>query len=405
MKVLVVGDPNSIHTSRFITVLQELGHQIHVFQSENYYWQEEQLQDVDVYVSHPGEPPKNGNRIWVTWPVPFKIRSAGRFAELLAKGIKYLNAKRSRGAELARLLRRLSPDVVFSLKMQNDGYTLAQARARLGKEFPCPWVHFVWGTDIEFFGKSPAYAPDHLPRIRAVLENCDYLITDSHRDARQVADFGFRGHFLGVAPAFAGFDLEALDRVRKEAPDRRDVILIKGRQGGYVGKAMNVLRAIETMPERFRGYRVVLVAMTVEVYKHAIAVAPTRGIVYEAPNMMPYRDLLALFARARLTISATDVDGMPAFLVESMAMGALPIHSDMESVREWVVDGENALLFPVDDEDAIRQAIIRGLEDDALCERAAQINAAVVRQRLDRNDIRETMRGWLQLIKDGSSRR
>jgi hypothetical protein len=85
MKILVVGDPNSIHTSRFVTVLQGLGHQIHVFQSETYYWQEEQLKDVDVYVSHPEEPPKNGNRIWVTWPIQFKFSPTHRFAERIAK--------------------------------------------------------------------------------------------------------------------------------------------------------------------------------------------------------------------------------------------------------------------------------------------------------------------------------
>ncbi len=69
-------------------------------------------------------------------------------------------------------------------------------------------------------------------------------------------------------------------------------------------------------------------------------------------------------------------------------MGALPIHSDMASIREWVDDGDNGLLFPVDDIDALERAIARGLSDDDLFNRAAQRNRELVDARLNRNRLR-----------------
>jgi glycosyltransferase involved in cell wall biosynthesis len=400
MKILVAGDPNSIHTSRFVSLLQELGHELHVFQSEHYYWQEEHLNHANIYVSHPLEPPKPTNRVIVTWPAFFDVRTDR--AHAVASWAERLNADRPRAAELMRVLVHVSPDLVFSLKMQNDGYTVAQARALMGPHFRAPWVHFVWGTDIEFFGKNPEYSPTHLPRIRAVLENCDYLITDTRRDAEQVGSLGFRGRLLGTVVASGGFDFDMVNRIRANAPATRDVILVKARQGGYVGKALNVLRAIESIPEPLRGYRIVLIMATPEIVAHVSELDRKLGLSYELPGRLAYKELLALFARSRLAISATDVDGTPAFLLEAMAMGALPVHSNMDSVREWVSSGQNALLFPVDDHCALRDAILRGIADDELFERAAKLNVDTLRQRADRSKIRETVRGWLGEISTDS---
>jgi glycosyltransferase involved in cell wall biosynthesis len=398
LRILIVGDPNSIHTSRFIGLLQELDHDVHIFQSEQYYWQEEQLNNVNIYVSHPEEAPKRNNRLIVTWPAFFEVREAKPFAEAIAAWSKHANAQRPREAELARVIQRIAPDAIFSLKMQNDGYTVAKAKAMLTGEFSAPWIHFAWGTDIEFFGKDPGYSPAHLPRIQNVLEHCDFLITDTSRDALQAADFGFKGQFLGIMPAFGGFDLDLVDEVLATAPPKRDVILVKARQGGYIGKGLNILRAIESMPELFRNYRIVLVVRTVEVVRHLEELDPALGISYETPSHMSYAELLRLFSCARLAISATDVDGSPAFLLEAMAMGALPVHSDMASVREWVKPGSNGLLFPVDDADALTAAIVRGLNDENLFNRAFELNTMIVRERLDRKKVRVTLRDWLKEI-------
>jgi glycosyltransferase involved in cell wall biosynthesis len=78
---------------------------------------------------------------------------------------------------------------------------------------------------------------------------------------------------------------------------------------------------------------------------------------------------------------------MPSFLAEAMSMGALPIHSDMTSIREWIDDGHNGLLFPVDDVEALKRAIVRGLDDDDLFHRAEQYNRTLVDQRLNRKTV------------------
>ncbi len=66
-------------------------------------------------------------------------------------------------------------------------------------------------------------------------------------------------------------------------------------------------------------------------------------------------------------------------------MGALPIQSDAGGAREWIRDGENGLLVPSEDADAIEAAIRRAVTDDALVERAAEVNERLTSERISRN--------------------
>lgn len=122
------------------------------------------------------------------------------------------------------------------------------------------------------------------------------------------------------------------------------------------------------------------------------------GVPFEVAEYVPYEDLMRLYARSRVAISATTVDGMPSFLAEAMAMGALPIHSDMASIREWIVDGDNGLLFPVDDVPAIERSVARWLSDDALFHRAELRNRALVEERLNRKKVAAALTEALQRL-------
>jgi L-malate glycosyltransferase len=57
-------------------------------------------------------------------------------------------------------------------------------------------------------------------------------------------------------------------------------------------------------------------------------------------------------ARSSFYVSMTRSDGASVSLMEAMALGAIPIVSDIEPNREWVDDGINGIVLPLDDEDA-----------------------------------------------------
>ena len=211
------------------------------------------------------------------------------------------------------------------------------------------------------------------------------MIADTKRDLRQAPRFGFRGIVLGDIVATGGFDLDAVRRIRDSAPATRDVILVKGRQGDLVGRAANVLHALRRVPEAAR-HRVCILMASREM-REALA-GEFRDLRCEVLPRLGYADLLALFARTRAAVSASDVDGTPGFLIEAIATGALPVHSDMESVRDWIREGENGLLFPADNVSALAAQLKRALTDDELVARASVANWRIAQERLDRARIR-----------------
>ena len=394
IKILVVGEPGSIHTSRFVSLLQRLEYDVRIFQCEYRYAQDEHLSNTKIYVAFPYAVPENSNIIIGYYSLINPLmKLLCRFSFFKTRIYNYLwhiyiSKKKTRTKHLIKLIRNWQPDVVFSLKMQNDGYTVSEAKDILGDDFKPKWIHFSWGTDIEFFGKHPEYRQEHLPKIKKLLSQCDFHIADCKRDVRQAIEYGLKGISLGDCVAQGGFALDGLKDILKEAEGHnRNYILIKGRQGGYVGKAFNILQALHKSSELLTNYKIKIFLATPDVKIVAAFLEQMDGVDYEIIPHLPYRELLGLYARSRIAISATDVDGTPAFLLEAMAMGAMPIHSDMESIREWIDNGVNGLLFPVDDISALFTAINQALKDDELVLSAKQKNWSIIADSVDSKKI------------------
>lgn len=397
IKILVVGDPNSIHCNRFVNLLQEIGYQVRIFSSRFSYNIEEHLKDIVLYVGQLGISPTRGIKLKVTWPWEMDCFRWRKVYYLLDKLFSISAKKIPREKALAGIIERWQPHVVFSLKMQNEGYIVSKTRELMGDSFQSRWIHFNWGTDIEFFGKTPGYKQEHLPKIKKVLELCDFHIADCRRDAAQASQFGFKGLQLGTCIANGGFNLDSLETIRNEADQSRKVILIKGRQGGYVGKAFHVLEALRMVPhELLMGYKIRVIMATPDVSGAVQFLAHLDGLDYKVIPRVDYRYLLGLFASSRIAVSASDVDGTPIFLAETMAMGAFPIHSNMDSVREWVRHGENGFLFPVDDIRALGDCIIKALQQDRLMDSAREINQRITAERMNRTNIRGIIKDTIE---------
>jgi glycosyltransferase involved in cell wall biosynthesis len=114
---------------------------------------------------------------------------------------------------------------------------------------------------------------------------------------------------------------------------------------------------------------------------------------------VPRPQLAELFRQADLAVSPSEHDGTPNTLLEAMACGCLPIAGDIESLREWITSGENGLLFDPGDPDALAKAILEGIENASLRERAAKTNARLIADRAEyRNSMQKAEAFYATLI-------
>jgi glycosyltransferase involved in cell wall biosynthesis len=113
------------------------------------------------------------------------------------------------------------------------------------------------------------------------------------------------------------------------------------------------------------------------------------GIVHKAGlesqvRFMGRVDPITLARRLREAstyVSTSKSDAASVSLLEAMATGLVPVVSDIEANRPWVTHGENGLLFPVGDSDALRSAIRRALSDEELRARAREANPRIIEAR------------------------
>jgi glycosyltransferase involved in cell wall biosynthesis len=97
--------------------------------------------------------------------------------------------------------------------------------------------------------------------------------------------------------------------------------------------------------------------------------------------MIPHARMAPTLAGAQVYVSTSLSDSTSVSLLEAMAAGAFPVVTDIEANREWIEDGRNGFLVPVDDPAVLASRIIAALADPELRRRARAHNLELVRRR------------------------
>ena len=126
------------------------------------------------------------------------------------------------------------------------------------------------------------------------------------------------------------------------------------------------MRALVRCRKELDGYTVAICQAQNAVKTCAARLVQTYGLNIEVLPRVEYSTILKHMASSRIFMALTVNDGLPSMLCEAMGLGAFPVHSRIESVEEWVTDGDNGLLVPAEDPQATAQALRRALLDDAL---------------------------------------
>ena len=89
--------------------------------------------------------------------------------------------------------------------------------------------------------------------------------------------------------------------------------------------------------------------------------------------------MLEIFSAADASLLSSAWENFPHTAVEALAVGTPVIATAVGGVPEVVIDGENGLLVPAGDADALADAIRRYFSDEALQTRLRAAAAAVRR--------------------------
>lgn len=289
---------------------------------------------------------------------------------------------------IRRLINDLCPDIVHAMRIPFEGIVGAMATP-LGT----PLVVSVWGNDFTWIG---AQNPLIGAQTKRVVNRADALVCDNSRDLRLAIDSWH-------------FDSKKLSAVMPGAGGVQPSLFYPGLPAQTIFEKLNLDRsgAVVVNPRGFRGY------VDNDAFFHAIPKIlrempdttflccamkdnPSAQRMVNRLNIANSVRLLPLVARdemgelfrlAKVSISPSIHDGTPNSLIEAMACGCFPVVGDLESLREWIVDGENGLLCDATKPDSIAESILRALRDKPLRDRATEINLRLVQERADYSNV------------------
>ena len=285
---------------------------------------------------------------------------------------------------LARLIKKLKPDLIHSMEFQHAGYNVLRAKEMVGPGKWPKWLATNWGSDIFYYRNFS----DHRKQITRLLTSADYYSCECERDVFLAREMGMTAKPLPVFPNTGGFDVEAIATIRGTVkPSTRRIIMVKGYQH-FAGRALTALDAIVGCSDLLQEYQIVVFSASEEVIRRVEELRLFYGLNIRLLGYTAHEMMLRFFAHARIYVGISVSDAISTSMLEAMAMGAFPIQTNTACCNEWIVDARSGFIVPADDVETIASRIRQAITDDTLVDRAAEINWDEVVKRLDKNILR-----------------
>ncbi len=163
-----------------------------------------------------------------------------------------------------------------------------------------------------------------------------------------------------------------------------------------MGRAKVALQAVEAIATDLKAYRLVVYSANRGTIKLAKQIAKRTGLDISifGKGKLSHNQVLELFACAKIYVGLSLSDGISTSLLESMAMGAIPVQTATACCDEWFTDsGVKVTEITVD---GVQKAILAGLK---LAENQAQSdrNREIIRTKADADDVAKIAQGFYNL--------
>lgn len=353
MRIVYVADHGSIHTRRWVGFFADRGHDVHVVTCGG----------ADVYDTTPDGEPMTRR---------YQVHDLGepRFGKL-----GYLAKRRA----ARRIIEGLDPDVVHVHWLTSYGMLALASRVQ-------PLVATAHGDDVLIAPRNPVMRR----LVQSVLRRAVLVTVPSETMRSAVHDLvGGAGH-PRVEVFQYGVDVRKLqvigETLREQLVEsrRRDpgpVRVISTRAMLQLYRLDALVDAIALLRSDGLNVRCDLVGDGPERQSLERQVAEADMAEHiEFHGHVPPHEVERMVAESDVYVSVAESDGVSLSLLEALALGAVPVLSDIPANRGWVHDGYTGVLVEIDP-NAIAGGIQRALALDP--QRVARDNVAVVSERAD----------------------
>ncbi len=269
--------------------------------------------------------------------------------------------------DLRRSIKAFRPHILHAHMVPNYG-TMAYLSGH-------PYVISPWGRDILWMKPSRTILYRNILN-KALLIHADAYILKKIMTER-----------LDISPSkIRIFPFGITQEIRQMAPERKGRSMFRmvefRRHYDWIYNQSRILQAIDILRKRGVGnfhlwvmssgrdtnrYRKMVQDLDIEDF-----VTITGGSSRQA--------ILKMLQKAHIYISASLVDSTSVSLLEAMAMGALPVVSDIIPNHEWIFHGFNGFLFSPDNPQDIADTLQRAM-DFNLIEKAIPFNRMLIEEK------------------------
>lgn len=266
--------------------------------------------------------------------------------------------------KLRAVIERVQPDLIHAMRIPYEGMLAADAHTG------SPLLVSVWGNDFTLHAPSTRLMRHY---THWTMQVADALHADCQRDIRLAQEWGFpaRRSTL-VTPSGGGIRTNVF--FPPEIPVEEPVVINPRGFRAYV-RNDSFFKAIPLVLKEFPQARFLCASMTGEPQVQQWIEEFGIGHAVELLAPMPHFEMAKVYRRAAVLVSPSIHDGTPNTLLEGMASGCFPVAGNLESIREWITDGENGLLTDATDPHSLAESILRALKRKDLREQAAGLNA------------------------------
>jgi glycosyltransferase involved in cell wall biosynthesis len=361
MRLCFISNPNSTHTRRWVGWFAKRGHTVCL------------LADVPLQDSWPEAPVIDLSQKFYAPIVRFPIWAVW----------------------LRRFLHQWRPDILHAHRVNSAGWLAAASGFH-------PMVVTPWGSDLNLLPQRSRLARwlTHFVLVRADLVTADAL------DLLQTA------RHYGANPACLhlvqwGVDLEHFHpgkadlNLRAELGISEGAVILSPRAVDPVYNLDIIIQAMQAVREALPGAMLVLREYNTDRdYKRKLDELISRlglgEVVRWLGRVEPYERLADVYRLADVVVSVPTSDSTPVSILEALACGSAVITTDLPALREWLTPGENGLMVPVRDPEALAAAICQLMTNPSLAKRFRKIGPTIVEERANHQMEMEKMEALYQ---------